>query len=70
MGIDLDYYLWKNKIAVKDFAKRIKVCPNQLSAIRNKRVTPKLKTAMKIHKESKQQIPYIEMLATQDMEGE
>jgi len=65
--IDLDYYLWRNKILVKDFAKRINVSSSQLSIIRHRKMTPNLRLAMKIHKESNEQIAFSEMIALKDV---
>lgn len=70
MKVDLDYYLWRNKIQVKDFAKKINISTSQLSNIRHKKITPNLKTAMRIRQESNNEIPYDEMLATKDMAEE
>ena len=47
--MDLDEYLWTNKIKNKDFAKLINISPEGLSTIKRKKRTPSLATALLIY---------------------
>ena len=64
--MELDYYLFKNKIKHKDFAKKIGIQPHHLSALVHKKVNPNLITAIKIYDASHGQISYKEMVRLQD----
>ncbi len=64
--MELDYFLFKNKIKHKDFAKKIGVQPHHLSALVHKKVNPNLITAIKIHDCSDGQVSYKEMVRLKD----
>jgi len=64
--MDLDYYLWKNKIKFKDFARKLGIDPSHVSKLVQKKTTPSLIVAMKIHEESKGKIPFEEMISFSD----
>jgi transcriptional regulator with XRE-family HTH domain len=64
----LDYYLWRNKIKHSEFAKKIGVSATSLSAYINKRRQMTLVTALKIHFETKMDVPLYELLLPEEME--
>lgn len=64
--MELDYYLWKNKIKNKDFAKRCGIAPPTLSVIVHKKRSPLLLTAIKINAETKGQVSLYELLTEED----
>lgn len=64
--MELDYYLYKNKIKHKDFAKKIGLVPHRLSVIVHKRASPNLVTAIKIHEASEGKVSYKELVRMQD----
>ena len=65
--MDLNEYLWRNRITQKDFSKRIKIANHTLSLIVNKKVTPHLSTAIKIVEASEGQIEFRELLKDSDL---
>lgn len=67
-GVDLDYYLWKNKIRHKDFAKAVGISLNTLSMIVNKKRTVNLATAIKIHLETKGAVSLYNLLLPEEKE--
>ena len=66
--MDLDEYLWRNKIKQKDFCEKVQIRPHTLSLLVKKKHTPKLYIAVNIHKATNGQVTYEEMLRDQDRE--
>lgn len=66
--MELDYYLWKNKIKKKKFAERLDIAPHTLSLIVNKKTCPTLFTALKIYFETKGKVSFFEMLRSEERE--
>lgn len=67
--MDLDEYLWKNKIRGTKFAKLMDANPNQVSMYVHKKQTPSLLMAAKIVHASEGKISYEELLKPQDKES-
>jgi len=65
--MQLDYYLWKNKIKKQDFAAEIGVTPGNLIQIENKKVTPKTNMALKIMIASKGKVMPSDLLKEKDL---
>jgi plasmid maintenance system antidote protein VapI len=64
--MELDYYLFKNKMKIKDFAEKIGIFPHNVSRIVNRKVTPHLVIAIKIHKATDGLVSYEEMVGEKD----
>lgn len=64
--MELDYYLWDNDIPHKAFAKNIGIAPPTLSVFVNKKRSPFLATAIKIHYETKGSVSLYELLTLKD----
>ena len=65
-SMDLDYYLWSNGITQKEFAKKIGMAPHSLNLIVNKKNAPTLLSAINIHRATKGEVTYEEMLKDSD----
>ena len=65
--MELGYYLFKNRIKIKDFAFRVGVVPYHMTKIIQKRVTPSLVTALKIHEETDGEVSFREMVREKDL---
>ena len=68
--MELDYYLFKNKMTRKKFAEGIGIRPNHLSNIVNRKRTPSLPIAVRIHEATKQEVSFKEMIRDQDRVSE
>ena len=66
--MELDYYLWKNKIVHRDFAKKCGLAPHTISSIVNKKRSPHLLTALKIHFEANGIVSLYELLIPEERE--
>lgn len=66
--VSLDYYLWKNKISRKSFALKVDIASNTVNDIVNKKRSPTLFTAMKIHCETAGTVSLYELLCLKDRE--
>jgi DNA-binding XRE family transcriptional regulator len=66
--MELDYYLWKNKLSHKSFAKKVGIAPHSLSVIVNKKRTPLLTNAIKIHYETAGAVSLYELMTLEDRE--
>lgn len=66
--MELDYYLWKNKIVHRDFAKKCGLAPHTISSIVNKKRSPHLLTALKIHFETNGIVSLYELLIPEERE--
>lgn len=64
--MELDYWLFKNKVKHKEFAKKVGIMPHRLSLIVNKKATPSLLTAIAIHEHTNGQVSYKEMVKLED----
>lgn len=64
--MELDYYLFKNKIKHKDFAQIIGIMPHRLSVLIHKKASPNLVTAIKIHEATQGKVSYKEMVRLED----
>lgn len=64
--MELDYYLFKNKIKHKDFAEEIEVAPSTVTALAEKRFNPKLVIAMRIMLATKGKVMPIDLLKEKD----
>ena len=64
--MDLDEYLWRNKIKQKDFCKKVQIRPHTLSLLVQKKHTTKLYIAINIHKATNGQVTYEELLRDED----
>lgn len=64
--MELDEYLWRNKIKQWKFAEKIGIMPHSLSRIVQKKVTPKLYVAIKIVEASEGQVTYRDLLRPED----
>ncbi|NGX36899.1 MAG: hypothetical protein K1000chlam2_00044 [Chlamydiae bacterium] len=60
--MELDEYLWRNKISRTKFAEQLNVLPNQVCQYANKRKTPNLLYANKIHHATNGLVTFHEML--------
>lgn len=67
--MDLDEYLWRNKITRKDFAKKIGMTPHSLSSIVAGKVSAKLYTAINIVEATKGEVSYKDLLRKEDIEN-
>ena len=65
--MQLDEYLWKNKIKQKDFAPLIGLAPHSLSMIVQKKVSPKLYVAINIISKTEGKVTYAELLREKDL---
>ena len=66
LNMELDYYLWKNKICQSTFSKQIDIAQHTLNKIVNKKSNPTLLTALKIHFETKGYVSLFELLRPED----
>jgi DNA-binding XRE family transcriptional regulator len=66
--MDLDEYLWRNKIRQKDFCKKIQIQAHTLSLLVRKKHTPRLSIAINIHTVTKGQVEFKELLRPEDLE--
>ncbi len=66
--MDLDYYLWKNKITQRVFGKVIDMSESSLSHVVSRKGTPRLLTAMKIVQATKGDVTFVELLSDGDRE--
>jgi DNA-binding XRE family transcriptional regulator len=66
--LELDYYLWKNKILHKDFAKEVGIATHTLSVLVNKKSSPTLFTALKIYFATDRAVSLFELLKPEDRE--
>lgn len=64
--MELDEYLWRNKIRQWKFAQKLGIMPHSLSRIVQKKVTPKLYVAVKIVEATEGQVSYRELLRPED----
>ena len=64
--MELAYYLLESNLLQKDLAKRIGILPTSLSPIRNKKRSPSLIVAMKIHFETNGAVSLYELLSPKD----
>lgn len=65
--MDLDEYLWRNKIKQKDFACKVGIQSHSLSNIVKKKVNPSLYVAMKIVQLTEGQVDYIDLLKEESL---
>ena len=66
--MDLDEYLWRNKIKQKDFCEKIKIRAHTLSLLVRKIHTPRLYIAVNIVHATKGEVSYKELLREEDRE--
>lgn len=66
--MDLDEYLWRNRITVRDFSIKVGCTENTLLKIKHRRGSPGLLIALKIVKCSDGQIALEELLSKADVE--
>ena len=66
--VELDFYLWRNKIRHSDFAKQVGISANTLSMIVNKKRPLNLATAIKIHLETKGAVSLYNLLLPEEKE--
>jgi len=64
--MELDYYLFKNKIKNKDFAQEIGIGLSTLNNILTKRATPNLRNAWKITLATHREVDFSDLLSTTD----
>lgn len=64
--MDLDEYLWRNRIKQWKFAQKLGIMPHSLSRIVQKKVSPKLYVAVKIVEATDGQVTYRELLRPED----
>jgi len=64
--MDLDEYLWRNKILKKDFAKKIGIQAHSLGAVVSKKVTANLVTAINILKATEGQVDIETLVREED----
>lgn len=64
--MELDEYLWRNKIKQWKFAQKLGILPHSLSRIVQKKVTPKLYVAVKIVEATDGEVSYRELLRPED----
>lgn len=64
--MDLDEYLWRNKILKKDFAEKVGMTPHALSSIVARKVSAKLHTAINIVEATEGQVTYRDLLRPED----
>lgn len=67
--MELDEYLWRNKISKKYFAEKVRLAPHTLSNIVFKKVTPNLISALNIVKASEGQVTFEELVKDSDKEN-
>lgn len=60
--MDLDEYVWRNRLRLIDISEATGVSVNTLSNIKTKKIVPKLDTALKLHLYSSGEIKFEEML--------
>ncbi len=66
--MDIDEYLWRNKITRKNFAERVGMAAQTMSLLASKKITPSLPNAVNIVKASGGMITYHEMIKEADRE--
>jgi DNA-binding XRE family transcriptional regulator len=64
--MELKYYLWKNRILVKEFAKQIEVAPSTITVVAHNKRSPVLMNAMKIHFETNGAVSLFGLLTLED----
>ena len=64
--MDLDEYLWRNKMKQWKFAQKLGIMPHSLSRIVQRKVSPKLYVAIKIVEATEGQVTYRELLRPED----
>lgn len=64
--MDLDFYLWKNKIKQKDFAKRLGITAANLSLLQSRAVSPSTVAALIIHLETDGEVSFVDLLKDKD----
>lgn len=64
--MDLDFYLWKNKIKQKDFAKRLGITAANLSLLQSRAVSPSTVAALIIHLETNGEVSLVDLLKDKD----
>ena len=64
--MDLDTYLWKNRISQKSFSDKINVLPSTLHHWIKMRITPSLKYAIKIVEASNNEVTYRDLLCPKE----
>lgn len=60
--MDLDEYLWRNKLNAKEFARQCGLSQATILFVKKKRVIPRLDTAMKILQHTNGQVTFEDML--------
>ena len=60
--MDIDEYLWRNKITRTDFAKKAQIHRGQLSSYIHKKRTPTIEIASRIVHASGYQIKYVDLM--------
>jgi len=66
--MDIDEYLWRNKISQKKFSKKAGIAAHTLSILVHRHVSPKLVTAIKIIEASDNIITIEDLLRNSDRE--
>ncbi len=64
--MELDYYLWRNKISQNAFAKKLHISLSTLSQVVCRKNSPSLLTAVKIVKATNGVVTYEDLLRTRD----
>ncbi len=62
--MDLDTYLWKNRIEIKDFAAKVGCHNSYISMIANNKRSPSIKLAKKIEEATNGQVKAKKMIKT------
>lgn len=65
--MQLDHYLFFNKISQKDFAQKTGVLVHTISLIVNKKQGPSLVTALRIYYATNKQVTFSDMLMPKDL---
>jgi len=60
--MDLDEWLWRKRLTIKQVAKETEICPATLSHIKNKKISPNLQTALTLREYSNGEIELLELL--------
>ena len=61
-NMDLDEYVWRNRITLGSISEKTKISVNTLSNIKTKKIVPKLDTAIKLHMFTNGEVTFEEML--------
>lgn len=64
--MDLDEYVWRNKTTLKAVADETGICQATISHLKNKKIVPKLTTAIKLFEMSDGEIDFVSMLPEKD----